>query len=274
MNLDSVLDGNFELKSVIYKNQICYCKESELMFQAQEIASSFNSQNLFKTSDSKEDSKPDILLSNKVQNKSLNTGRNQEDEVISLEDDEEEDISANMPQSIEFRLISNLSNLTQQDLNIVVQPINIYEKNEYQPKSNNRIQQSMHIRSLRQIALKDSRLDRKAVNINEMIQSINNKDKNSLALLQLCLNQVSYTKLLYSSTGEEKIKNTHVNGLDEKQIQIAKSFGYEFVCVNKIQCIVIIKDYICCLNLILSMNNFLISHTFYSQENLIIKSLK
>lgn len=34
MNLDSILDGSFEIKNVIYKNQVCYCKESELIFQA------------------------------------------------------------------------------------------------------------------------------------------------------------------------------------------------------------------------------------------------
>ncbi|CAD8124090.1 unnamed protein product [Paramecium sonneborni] len=234
MNLDSVLDGNFELKSVIYNNQICYCKESELIIQAQERTSSLNSQKLFKTVDSKEDSKPDMLFSNKVQNNQSNTGRYQEDEVISMEDDED-DISGNMPQTIEFRLISNLTNLTQQELNIIVQPISMFERNEYKSKSNNRIQQSIHSRSLRQIALKDGRLDRKSININEMIHSINNKEKHSLALLQLCLNQVSYTKLINSQTGEEKFKNTHVNILDEKQIQIAKSFGCELVCVNKVQ---------------------------------------
>ncbi|CAD8195143.1 unnamed protein product [Paramecium pentaurelia] len=225
MNLDSILDGNFEIKNLIYKNQVCYCKESELILHAQEVASSINSQNLFKTADSKEDSKPDILLSNKMQNNTFNAAKYQEDEIISV-DDEEDDIGANMPQSIEFRLISNFTNLTQQDLNIVVQPLNASEKSEYQPKSTNRIHQSIHIRSLRQIAMKDSRLDRKSINVNEMIQSINS-NKENLALLQLSLNQVSYTKLIYTATGEEKIKNTHVN--------IAKSFGYEFVCVNKIQ---------------------------------------
>lgn len=34
MNLDSILDGNFEIKNLIYKNQVCYCKESELILHA------------------------------------------------------------------------------------------------------------------------------------------------------------------------------------------------------------------------------------------------
>lgn len=31
MNLDSILDGSFEIKNIVYKNQVCYCKESELI---------------------------------------------------------------------------------------------------------------------------------------------------------------------------------------------------------------------------------------------------
>ncbi|CAK62714.1 unnamed protein product (macronuclear) [Paramecium tetraurelia] len=233
MNLDSLLDGSFEIKNIIYKNQICYCKESELMLQAQEVASSLNSQNLFKTAYSKEDSKPEIQLSKNIQNNTYNAGKYQEDEIISVGEDED-DIGANMPQSIEFRLISNFTNLTQQDVNIVVQPLNASERSEFHPKSTNRIHQSIHIRSLRQIAMKDSRIDRKSINVNEMIKSINTNNEN-LSLLQLSLNQVSYTKLITTATGEEKLKNTHVNILDEKQIQIAKSFGVELVCVNKVQ---------------------------------------
>ena len=34
--------------------------------------------------------------------------------------DDPDDVGANMPLSIEFRLISDLSNLTKQDLNIVL----------------------------------------------------------------------------------------------------------------------------------------------------------
>ncbi|CAD8085670.1 unnamed protein product [Paramecium primaurelia] len=246
MNLDSVLEGTFELRAIICNQRICHCREQELLQQAQVYASSISSQNIFKTVDSKDDSKiVEIQASNihqtqnvKQQNNTQNSGRYLEDEIFSYE--AQEDMVLNIPQSVGFRLISNFTNNdnTQQELNGLVQNQSINpDKSEYLQKSSiNKIQLSMNSKSAKQVSLKDSRVDRKSIYLNDLIKIITNEDEfNNIILLQLSLNHISYSKLRYTQTGEEKVKNTQVNLLDEKQIQIAKAFGFEFICVNNVQ---------------------------------------
>ncbi|CAD8094615.1 unnamed protein product [Paramecium sonneborni] len=247
INLDSLLEGTFELKAIICGNRICHCREQDLMQQAQVYASSVSSQNLFKTVDSKDDSKIveiqasyiNQMQNTKQQNNTQNSGRYLEDEIFSYE--AHEDMVLNMPQSVGFRLISNFTNQenTQQDLNGLIQHQSSNpDKSDYQQKSStNKVQLSMYSKSNKPfVTLKDSRVDRKSVFLNDLIKVIATDDElNNPILLQLALNHISYSKLRYTQTGEEKVKNTQVNILDEKQIQISKSFGFEFICVNNVQ---------------------------------------
>ncbi len=60
--------------------------------------------------------------------------------------------------------------------------------------------------------MKDSKVERKSIFVNDLIKLINGDDEIfNQTLLQFCLNQVSYSKLMYTQTGEEKVKNTHMN---------------------------------------------------------------
>ncbi|CAK89047.1 unnamed protein product (macronuclear) [Paramecium tetraurelia] len=241
LNLDSILEGTFELRAIICNYRICHCREQELFQQAQVYASSISSQNIFKTVDSKEDSKiVDIQASyshqiqnSKQQNNTQNSGRYLEEEIFSYEAQEE--MVLNMPQTVGFRLISNFTNNdnTQQEFNALEQHQSINpDKSDYQQKSSiNRVQLSINSKSAKQLSLKDSRIDRKSIYLNDLIKILTSEDDfNNIILLQLALNHISYSKLRYTQTGEEKIKNVQVNLLDEKQIQIAKAFGFEFIC--------------------------------------------
>ncbi|CAK86305.1 unnamed protein product (macronuclear) [Paramecium tetraurelia] len=246
MNLDSLLEGTFELRAIICNQRICHCREHDLMMQAQVYATSISSQNIFKSADSKDESKiVDIQASytnqnqnTKLQNNSQNSGRYLEDEIFSYEAQEE--MVLNIPQSVGFRLISNftINDNTQQECNGLIQHQSINpDKSEYQAKSStNKVHLSMQSKSVRQMTLKDSRYDKKSVLLNDIIKIIISEGEiYNVILLQLAMNHISYSKLTYGQTGEEKVKNTQVNLLDEKQIYIAKAFGFEFICVNNVQ---------------------------------------
>ncbi|CAD8078293.1 unnamed protein product [Paramecium primaurelia] len=246
MNLDSLLEGTFELRAIICNNRICHCREQDLMLQAQVYATSISSQNIFKTADSKDDSKiveiqasyNNQIQNPKQQNNTQNSGRYLEDEIFSYEAQEE--MVLNMPQSVGFRLISNFTNNdnTQQEFNGLIQHQSINpDKSEYLQKStNNKVHLSMQSKSAKQATLKDSRYDKKSILLSDLIKLITSEDEiYNVILLQLALNHISYSKLRYTQTGEEKVKNTQVNLLDEKQIYIAKAFGFEFICVNNVQ---------------------------------------
>ncbi|CAD8118773.1 unnamed protein product [Paramecium sonneborni] len=234
ISVEAFIEQSFKLKRIIYNNQYCDFEEQQFL-------------QFLVTAEKSVIIKDQEQVNNQLNSQVLNYDMQSSSSEILFS--QRECFINQMPKSVEGRFIHYYQQDYKDDLNLnqaqqinqeqIQHDKNLFENQEIgdhltaQRQSNQ--QKSSKIYQSSKEPLKQ---DKYLIDENSLyISLMKNNSKNELnpLLLQLALNHLAFSKLLITEKKEQKVKNKFLGLLDQKQVNMAKIMGYEFICVNNVQ---------------------------------------
>ncbi|CAD8115088.1 unnamed protein product [Paramecium sonneborni] len=226
ISVEAFIEQSFKLKRIIYNSQYCDFEEQKFLeFLATAERGLYNKDT-------------EQLNKNQLNSQVLNYDMQSSNSEILFS--QRECIVNQLPKSVEDYKDDLNTNQAQLILQEQIQhDKNLFENQEIgdhltaQRQSNQQKSSKIYQSSKDQL-----KQDKYLINENTLYTSmIQNNSKNDLnpLFLQLALNHLAFSKLLITEKKEQKVKNKFLGLLDQKQVNMAKIMGYEFICVNNVQ---------------------------------------
>ncbi|CAD8100728.1 unnamed protein product [Paramecium sonneborni] len=239
ISVDAFIDQSFQLQCIIYNNKFCEFEEQRFLQFLVQTCKGLNVQSEVRNAE--KDEQEEIQQGSQVINYLLQSSCS--DELMS-----QRDCNINqVPKSVQGRFIFFQQQESKDDFNINQMALIQKEQaskdktiiendgyNETFQRPSNPVRISKGYQSSKdQFRQEDYLIDEQELCKN-MFQN-NEPDELNPLLLQLALNHLAFSKLLITEKKEQKVKNKFLGQLDQKQVNLAKAMGYEFICVNNVQ---------------------------------------
>ncbi|CAD8196619.1 unnamed protein product [Paramecium pentaurelia] len=234
VSVEAFIEQSFKLKRIIYNNQYCDFEEQQFLHFLTTAENGLNKQDL---------DQMNYQLNSQVLNYEMQSSSS---EILFSQ---RECIVNQIPKSVEGRFIHYYQQDYKDDLNLnqaqfifqdkIQNDKDLFENQEIgdnltaQRQSNQQKSSKIYQSSKEQI-----KQDKYLIDENTLYKCmIQNNSKNELnpLFLQLAMNHLAFSKLLITEKKEQKVKNKYLSLLDQKQVNMAKMMGYEFICVNNVQ---------------------------------------
>ncbi|CAD8202278.1 unnamed protein product [Paramecium pentaurelia] len=234
ISVEAFIEQSFKLKRIIYNSQYCDFEELKFLQFLETAEKGINKQDQDK-------------INNQLNSQVLNYDMQSSSSEILFS--QRECIINQIPKSFEGRCVHYYQQDYKSDLNLNQEQLilqeqiqhdkNIFENQEIgdhltaQRQSNQQKSSKIYQSSKDQLKQDKYLIDENTL-YKSMIQNNSNNDLNPL-FLQLAMNHLAFSKLLITEKKEQKVKNKYLGLLDQKQVNLAKKMGYEFICVNNVQ---------------------------------------
>ncbi|CAD8086268.1 unnamed protein product [Paramecium primaurelia] len=240
VSVDAFIEQSFSLQCIIHDNKLCEFDEPRFLQFLIQTNADLNMHNKSKNEEKEE--QDDLQQGSQVINYLMQSQYS--DELMS----QREYIVNQIPKSVEGRFIYYQQSEQKEDLHLnrislIQQEQTSKEKtlNENHDAYNETFQRASNLAgnskgyqsSKEPFKSEDYQIDEQELCQNMMRND--EPDELNPLLLQLAMNHLAFSKLLITEKKEQKVKNKFLGLLDQKQVNLAKAMGYEFICVNSIQ---------------------------------------